>query len=132
MKQQGLLLLLDFFSLGFVRHGYAQIKYFSYLVLLEHNNGCAFFSLALFCPQLEFCDEACITRYLRARGNSVRRAAKMLRATLNWREKINIGNNHSDSVSFLWSEKYERYTLCFKNALEQMLSRGSFPCLQDT
>lgn len=109
-----------------------RFKYFSYLVLLELNNGCAFFSLALFCPQLEFCDEACITRYLRARGNSVRRAAKMLRATLNWREKINIGNNHSDSVSLLWSKKYERYILCFKNILEQMLSGGSFPCLQDT
>lgn len=45
-----------------------------------------FFSL-----QLEFCDDACIQRYLKARANNVRRAARMLRATLNWREKINIG-----------------------------------------
>ncbi|XP_024379333.1 uncharacterized protein [Physcomitrium patens] len=41
--------------------------------------------------QAEFCDDACVTRYLKARGNNVRRAARMLRATLNWREKINIG-----------------------------------------
>lgn len=53
----------------------------------------------------------------------------MLRATLNWREKINIGNNYFD---LLWPEKYERYTLYFKIALEQMLSGESFPCLQDT
>jgi len=41
--------------------------------------------------QFEFCDDACIQRYLKARANNVRRAARMLRATLNWREKINIG-----------------------------------------
>ncbi|XP_024398179.1 uncharacterized protein [Physcomitrium patens] len=41
--------------------------------------------------QADFCDDACVLRYLRARGNNVRRAARMLRATLNWREKINIG-----------------------------------------
>lgn len=41
--------------------------------------------------QLEFCDDACIGRFLRARGNNVRRAARMLRATLNWRERIEIG-----------------------------------------
>ncbi|KAG0577299.1 hypothetical protein M758_5G140200 [Ceratodon purpureus] len=41
--------------------------------------------------QTEFCNDACVMRYLKARGNNVRRAAKMLRATLEWREKINIG-----------------------------------------
>ncbi|KAG0582472.1 hypothetical protein M758_3G062100 [Ceratodon purpureus] len=46
---------------------------------------------ALTKKQVEFCDDACVTRYLRARGNNVRKAAKMLRATLNWREKINMG-----------------------------------------
>lgn len=46
---------------------------------------------ALTKKQAEFCDDACVTRYLRARGNNVRRAAKMLRATLNWRDKLNMG-----------------------------------------
>jgi hypothetical protein len=32
-----------------------------------------------------------VERYLKARGNNVRRAARLLKATLNWREKINIG-----------------------------------------
>jgi hypothetical protein len=33
-----------------------------------------------------------VERYLKARGNNCRRAARLLKATLNWREKINIGN----------------------------------------
>lgn len=46
---------------------------------------------ALSKKQAEFCDDACAVRYLKARENNVRRAARMLRATLDWREKINIG-----------------------------------------
>ncbi|KAH9571581.1 hypothetical protein CY35_02G101100 [Sphagnum magellanicum] len=41
--------------------------------------------------QAAFCDHACVERYLKARGNNCRRAARLLKATLNWREKINIG-----------------------------------------
>ncbi|CAK9235326.1 unnamed protein product [Sphagnum jensenii] len=41
--------------------------------------------------QVAFCDDACVERYLKARGNNCRRAARLLKATLNWREKINIG-----------------------------------------
>jgi hypothetical protein len=44
-----------------------------------------------FIEQVEYCDDVCVTRYLRARGDNVRKAAKMLRATLNWREKVNMG-----------------------------------------
>jgi hypothetical protein len=42
--------------------------------------------------QAAFCDDACVERYLKVRGNNCRRAARLLKATLNWREKINIGN----------------------------------------
>ncbi|CAK9871271.1 unnamed protein product [Sphagnum jensenii] len=41
--------------------------------------------------QAAFCDDACVERYLKVRGNNCRRAARLLKATLNWREKINIG-----------------------------------------
>ncbi len=49
------------------------------------------FSSSVSLRQAEFCDEDCVERYLKARGNNVRRAARLLKATLNWREKINIG-----------------------------------------
>ena len=54
-----------------------------------------------FLLQLNFCDDACIHRYLKARGNNVRRAARMLRATLNWREKIEIGRCSHGSLDLL-------------------------------
>ena len=57
-----------------------------------------------FFMQVEFCDDACVTRYLRARGNNVRKAAKMLRATLNWREKINMGTRLARIIfTLIWN-----------------------------
>ncbi|KAG6544311.1 hypothetical protein Mapa_014314 [Marchantia paleacea] len=40
--------------------------------------------------QLEFCNDACVERYLKARGYNVRRAAKLLKATLAWRENFDV------------------------------------------
>lgn len=51
------------------------------------------FILARFFLQAAFCDDACVIRFLKARENNARRAARMLRATLNWREKITIGRS---------------------------------------
>jgi len=34
-----------------------------------------------------FCSDACISRYLRARNWNVKKAAKMLKLTLKWREE---------------------------------------------
>ncbi|XP_024539014.1 uncharacterized protein LOC9653312 isoform X1 [Selaginella moellendorffii] len=41
--------------------------------------------------QAEYCNEACVARYLRARSGSVKKAAKQLRASLSWRESLEIG-----------------------------------------
>lgn len=42
-------------------------------------------------PQAKYCDDACVERFLRARGESVKKAAKHLRAALSWRETIGAG-----------------------------------------
>ncbi|KAJ0982292.1 hypothetical protein J5N97_010547 [Dioscorea zingiberensis] len=42
--------------------------------------------------QEKFCTDACVERFLRARGDNVKKAAKHLRAVLSWRD--NIGTEH--------------------------------------
>ncbi|KAM0937614.1 putative CRAL-TRIO lipid binding domain, CRAL/TRIO domain superfamily [Dioscorea sansibarensis] len=42
--------------------------------------------------QEKFCNDACVERFLRAKGDSVKKAAKHLRAVLSWRD--NIGTEH--------------------------------------
>ncbi|WOK92426.1 random slug protein 5-like isoform X2 [Canna indica] len=42
--------------------------------------------------QEKFCNDACVERFLKAKGDSVKKAAKQLRAALSWRESI--GTDH--------------------------------------
>jgi len=41
--------------------------------------------------QEKFCNTACVERFLRAKGESVKKAAKQLRACLTWRDTIGVG-----------------------------------------
>ncbi|GKE75133.1 CRAL-TRIO domain-containing protein [Tanacetum coccineum] len=41
--------------------------------------------------QEKFCNEACIGRFFRAKGDSVKKAAKQIRACLSWRENLGVG-----------------------------------------
>ncbi|THU62200.1 hypothetical protein C4D60_Mb01t02610 [Musa balbisiana] len=43
--------------------------------------------------QEKFCNDACVERFLRARGDSLKKAAKQLRAALSWRESIGIDHH---------------------------------------
>ncbi|KAH1096304.1 hypothetical protein J1N35_013225 [Gossypium stocksii] len=56
------------------------------------------------CPPLtpkqeKFCNNACIERFLRAKGDNVKKAAKHLRACLAWRETIGTENLIADEFS---------------------------------
>ncbi|XP_057475393.1 uncharacterized protein LOC130763492 [Actinidia eriantha] len=49
--------------------------------------------------QEKFCNYACIERFLKSRGDNVKRAAKQLRACLSWRESIGIDHLIADEFS---------------------------------
>lgn len=49
--------------------------------------------------QEKFCNNACVERFLRAKGDSVRKAAKHLRACLSWRESIGTEHLIADEFS---------------------------------
>ncbi|TYG78290.1 hypothetical protein ES288_D02G047400v1 [Gossypium darwinii] len=49
--------------------------------------------------QEKFCNNACIERFLRAKGDNVKKAAKHLRACLAWRETIGTENLIADEFS---------------------------------
>lgn len=49
--------------------------------------------------QEKFCDNACVERFLRAKGDNVKKAAKHLRACLSWRESIGTENLIADEFS---------------------------------
>ncbi|XP_044498579.1 CRAL-TRIO domain-containing protein C589.09, mitochondrial [Mangifera indica] len=49
--------------------------------------------------QEKFCNKACAERFLRAKGDSVKKSAKHLRACLSWRESIGIDNLTADEFS---------------------------------
>ncbi|XP_039071157.1 uncharacterized protein LOC120218249 [Hibiscus syriacus] len=49
--------------------------------------------------QEKFCSNACIERFLRAKGDNVKKAAKHLRACLAWRESIGTENLIADEFS---------------------------------
>ncbi|KAK9287715.1 hypothetical protein L1049_016154 [Liquidambar formosana] len=49
--------------------------------------------------QEKFCNYACVERFLRAKGDSVKKAAKHLRACLSWRENIGTGHLMADEFS---------------------------------
>lgn len=41
--------------------------------------------------QEKFCNNACVERFLKAKGDNVKKAAKQLRASLSWRDSIGTG-----------------------------------------
>lgn len=49
--------------------------------------------------QEKFCNNACVERFLRAKGDNVKKAAKHLRACLSWRESIGTENLIADEFS---------------------------------
>ncbi|KAI0523374.1 hypothetical protein KFK09_005769 [Dendrobium nobile] len=49
--------------------------------------------------QEKFCNDTCIERFLKAKGESVKKAAKHLRAVLSWREAIGIEHLMADEFS---------------------------------
>lgn len=49
--------------------------------------------------QKSFCDDACVERFLKARGNDVKKAAKQLRTCLAWRDALPIGHLIADEFS---------------------------------
>ncbi|KAL8188882.1 hypothetical protein R6Q57_029637 [Mikania cordata] len=49
--------------------------------------------------QEKFCNEACIGRFLKAKGDNVKKAAKQLRACLSWRENLGVDHLIADEFS---------------------------------
>ncbi|KAL6971535.1 hypothetical protein U1Q18_031214 [Sarracenia purpurea var. burkii] len=49
--------------------------------------------------QEKFCNDSCIERFLRSRGENVKKAAKQLRACLSWRESIGADYLIADEFS---------------------------------
>ncbi|KAL9410588.1 hypothetical protein AB3S75_044373 [Citrus x aurantiifolia] len=49
--------------------------------------------------QEKFCGRGCVDRFLRSKGDNVKKAAKQLRACLSWRESIGIDNLTADEFS---------------------------------
>ncbi|PIN19829.1 Phosphatidylinositol transfer protein PDR16 [Handroanthus impetiginosus] len=49
--------------------------------------------------QVKFCSNACVERFLRTKGYSVKRAAKHLRTCLSWRHSLGIENLTADEFS---------------------------------
>ncbi|CAK9150852.1 unnamed protein product [Ilex paraguariensis] len=49
--------------------------------------------------QEKFCNYACVERFLKAKGDSVKKAAKQLRACLTWRESIGTDHLIADEFS---------------------------------
>lgn len=49
--------------------------------------------------QEKFCNNACVERFLRAKGDNVKKAAKLLRACLSWRESLGIESLIADEFS---------------------------------
>ncbi|XP_044485049.1 uncharacterized protein LOC123210640 isoform X2 [Mangifera indica] len=59
-------------------------------LLQVYNNGVA---------KEKFCNYACVERFLRAKGDNVKKSAKHLRACLSWRESIGLENLTADEFS---------------------------------
>lgn len=68
--------------------------------------------------QEKFCSSACVERFLRSKGDSVRKAAKHLRACLSWRESIGTG-----TLFFFWL--FACSFLVIQNGLVDLLHESS-------
>ncbi|CAN6307501.1 unnamed protein product [Urochloa humidicola] len=49
--------------------------------------------------QAQYCNDACVERFLRSRGESVKKAAKHLRTVLSWRETVGADHIMADEFS---------------------------------
>ncbi|NP_001313467.1 uncharacterized protein LOC100279446 [Zea mays] len=49
--------------------------------------------------QAQYCNDACLERFLRSRGDSVKKAAKHLRTVLSWRESVGADHIMADEFS---------------------------------
>ncbi|XP_047335856.1 uncharacterized protein LOC124939423 [Impatiens glandulifera] len=49
--------------------------------------------------QEKFCNNACVERFLKSKGDNIKKAAKQLRACLSWRETIGIDNLMADEFA---------------------------------
>ncbi|XP_010523158.1 PREDICTED: phosphatidylinositol/phosphatidylcholine transfer protein SFH6, partial [Tarenaya hassleriana] len=49
--------------------------------------------------QEKFCNRACVERFLRAKGDNVKKAAKMLRACLSWRSSLGVESLIADEFT---------------------------------
>ncbi|GJN30727.1 hypothetical protein PR202_gb19060 [Eleusine coracana subsp. coracana] len=49
--------------------------------------------------QAQYCNDACVQRFLRSRGDSVKKAAKHLRTVLSWRETVGADHIMADEFS---------------------------------
>ena len=58
---------------------------------VHHPRSDAYALWFLLCMQEKFCNYACVERFLKAKGDNVKRAAKQLKACLSWRESIGTG-----------------------------------------
>ncbi|XP_057485274.1 uncharacterized protein LOC130771637 [Actinidia eriantha] len=47
----------------------------------------------------KFCSNACVERFLKSKGDNIKKAAKQLRACLSWRKSIGMGNLIADEFS---------------------------------
>lgn len=58
--------------------------------------------------QAQYCNDACVERFLRSRGESVKKAAKHLRTVLSWRDTVGAGTTlsfHSSRSIFAESSR---------------------------
>ncbi|XP_078436891.1 phosphatidylinositol/phosphatidylcholine transfer protein SFH3-like [Wolffia australiana] len=55
--------------------------------------------MSLTVKQEKFCTDACVARFLKCRGNSVKKAAKQLNACLRWRDSIGVDHMTADEFA---------------------------------
>lgn len=57
---------------------------------------CCFFVTSVDCfffLQEKFCNDACVERFLRWKGDNVKKTARQIRTCLSWRDSIGAGNS---------------------------------------
>ncbi|PKA49865.1 Patellin-6 [Apostasia shenzhenica] len=77
-----------------------QVSYITSPVSSSSSSSSSLFRLGISSAlQEKFCNDACIERFLKARGENVKKAAKNLRAVLSWRESIGTEHLMADEFS---------------------------------
>lgn len=100
-------------SSSFISQHKGYICACNYLLILElHFSLWALISLmcdSYILTQEKFCNNACVERFLKAKGDNVKKAAKHLRACLSWRESIGTGIGPFSFSSFFYSVQKASY-----------------------